>query len=717
MNNKIFEPNLWNVENLFKGIYNVPVYQRPYSWGKEEVSVLMNDVYDTYVSVDKNQGYFLGNIMISDKNEKEVSGLISKYDIIDGQQRIITLTLILLSIYSIASFYNIPQSDVTISSIKKALWKYVNREYKKENRSLKLNSIEKDCFINLFDICFYNPERIKDFTARKNNNKFELRVLNNYKFISDFIEKKIVLKDPNNLLDFADYILNYIQVIVIIANCSECTVFSIFESMNSKGKKLEEIDLIKSYIFSKIDINLHSKYLKIWGDLIIETEDKLYEYLQIYIKSYIKFFSQNIKILNFKKICEEELAIFYEVNTESDGITRLLDELYHNVDVFQMLDREDSVFKFLNNKKFKFYYKVFKKFDYKHPNPLFFRVLKELKEHNITQNEVVQIFEATIIFLMKFLAISSRDSKDVITTFKEIIKNIQETGVIKYKYILYSFEKSFVSYGITNKKLKSDLLSADMYKANKELTVTLLAMFEATISTDDKKHISYDEAYNIIDNYGSGKPYSLDHILPRKPKVASKLKYMENKEEGTLILKEGHDFPDDIVSGLDYDIFVSGVLNKIGNLRILFTDQNSSKNNSELEEFRCYMDIENRSHKIVDFIIDNCINLESSKLISKDIDEAKKKKKKNNLIKMRDMIDKGMLSKGDSIYLIDCDNSKAVIIDHQFVRFNGHKMTFNEWGCAVKGWSSICIYKYAAKVGEQETFQDKRENYQRNIEL
>ena len=44
MAGKTLDPHLWNLENLFKFIYNVPVYQRPYSWDKEQIDVLLSDI-------------------------------------------------------------------------------------------------------------------------------------------------------------------------------------------------------------------------------------------------------------------------------------------------------------------------------------------------------------------------------------------------------------------------------------------------------------------------------------------------------------------------------------------------------------------------------------------------------------------------------------------------------------------------------------------------
>ena len=55
MAGKALDPHLWNLENLFKCMYDVPVYQRPYSWDKEQVEVLLNDIIEAYRSDSKDE--------------------------------------------------------------------------------------------------------------------------------------------------------------------------------------------------------------------------------------------------------------------------------------------------------------------------------------------------------------------------------------------------------------------------------------------------------------------------------------------------------------------------------------------------------------------------------------------------------------------------------------------------------------------------------------
>ena len=116
MAKKLLDPHMWDLETLFKCVYNVPVYQRPYSWDKEQVEVLLNDIFTNFNSSEKEEGYYTGNIIIYDKDDK-IDGHITSYDIIDGQQRLTTFSLILLATYSLALSNGASETDSTMLKI------------------------------------------------------------------------------------------------------------------------------------------------------------------------------------------------------------------------------------------------------------------------------------------------------------------------------------------------------------------------------------------------------------------------------------------------------------------------------------------------------------------------------------------------------------------------------------------------------------------------
>ena len=89
--------DIFNDEKL--ALYNIPNYQRPYSWEESNINDFLNDIYR------ENDGYYIGNILFIKKSNVEYSHNIT-YEVVDGQQRITSLALIYLAIsYSFFHFY------------------------------------------------------------------------------------------------------------------------------------------------------------------------------------------------------------------------------------------------------------------------------------------------------------------------------------------------------------------------------------------------------------------------------------------------------------------------------------------------------------------------------------------------------------------------------------------------------------------------------------
>ncbi len=83
---------------------------------------------------------------------------------------------------------------------------------------------------------------------------------------------------------------------------------------------------------------------------------------------------------------------------------------------------------------------------------------------------------------------------------------------------------------------------------------------------------------------------------------------------------------------------------------------------------------------------------------------------RSNLPRMPKLFEWGLLKKGDILYIRnkDKDTSRAEVVDERFVNYKGKKMTYNQWGQEVTGWSSICIYEWAVKLDCDKTLDDLR---------
>lgn len=719
MSSKMFDPHYWNLETLCKQIYNVPFYQRPYSWDTEEVQVLLEDLNDAFKTNnnDKYDGYFIGNIIVHDKNEK-INGQILLFEIIDGQQRITTFVLILLALYCLINKRSYDITDKTVQSIKQSLWKYVDRKYVKEYRTVNLKSIEKETFQKLYDYCF-NADKpgfdvlkyCKEYIVLT---KFDQRIINNFKHIYNYLD--VTYPEQDSFLNYADYILNYAQFIVIQCSCNQPKVFSMFESINSKGKKLDDIDLFKTYIFSNLtaDDETYEKYLDVWGDLIIKTDDNLYDYIYTFIKAYIYFYRQNISIKNFKSICQKDLISFYNKTSLSDALAAFLDDLKSKVDFYNMLSSVDQVYKLIGNNKLRYFYKIFVDISYQHPKALFFRTLIEYKNGIIEdKGEAVAIINGTIKYMIKFLTIGQRDSKDAISMFANIMNEVYKDRRVTKDVVEYFIANELIRQSIIPEKLKLDLSTFDAYEQNRKLTIALLALYDSSeIDSNGKLKLSYDQAFLVMNLFSS--VFSLDHLLVQTPnKEDTHFKYYKDEAKNELVLKENNDFPKDkIQNSMDYDMFTKIILNNIGNLRIFYKDKNSCRQNTsialkEYSNFYNYCDVEKRAMDIANVLIDDV-------LASTPLDPNVKKvvtvaKREDGLPKMAELIEYGLVKPGDYLYLTNYpENSEALLVDDKSVEYKGKLMSLNDWGCEVTHWKSIRIYAYAAIKGEIETLHDKR---------
>jgi len=716
MARKPLEPNLWSINDVFKHIYSVPVYQRPYSWEAAQINVLLDDILTAYrlPESEKEEGYFIGSIYIHDKNEK-LKGLIQKYEIIDGQQRLTTISLLMLSIYSFAFQKKVSESDQTLVDIKKALWKYVDRSYDKENRAVTLNSIEKKCFSDLYDSCFLTPCTIIGFCEQYNpNNSFEKRVIDNFKLIHSRINAEFGSSQSEELLNFADFLLNYVQIIAIDSTCSISKAFSIFESINSKGKPLDEIDKIKTYIFSNLDEASYDHYLDLWGKLTVETNDQLYDYMYNYIKAYVSFYRQNIYIDNFKALSKNEFLSHFKKTSISEALKALLDDMYKKVRFYNMLSDSSKAYSLVKNNEFRFFYTIFTQINYKHPKPLFLRGLDEYDSGSLKKDDLICIIRETVKFMFEFLTISDRDSKDAITMFSTLMNDVYVRGTINKDIIVNVIANELVSKAVTAARIKSDLANMDAYEQNKKISVALLALYEASVIDENGKvKISYDKAYTLLNDYGT--TFSLDHLLVQSPDRNSSFKYYRDDNE-RLVLKKGHDFDGYVTTGMEYEQFTRIVLNKIGNLRLWYKDDNSSRSNDAVQlnsysDFTTYKKICERGTDIINKLVDYYLPMPA---YNPDLKLASDLKE-NAFIKLDKMIEYGMIMPGDKIYLtLAPSTSVATLIDDSYVEFNGEKVKINDWGCKISGWKSIRIYAYTAILGESETLHEKRLKYMLN---
>lgn len=585
-----------SLEDLFKqNLFLIPVYQRPYSWNKDQVKPLLDDLYQAFLAHKNNEaefGLFAGTIILHDNKDKNRG--IPVYNIIDGQQRIATFSLFFLAAYCLFNAYGVDSNDETVRNVKNCLWKRIDRKNQEEMQILRLNSIEKKAFDDLFSEAFERPKKLKaKAESYSYTSKFEKNVIQNLLDIFAWLENAFSNDDSHeDLLSFVDFVLAHTKLVQISSSVSENKAFGIFESINGKAKALDIIDLIKTHIFSRLSEDDYSDYLEKWGELILKTHDNFYDYLLVFIRAYFHYYKTNMSLVSFASL-DNELIAFYKVPNIAEAYKALLEDMVDRVECYQMLSDCDLAYDLIKQTKFRFYFLMFTRMDYQHPKALFFRAFNEVKAKKLGKGDAAIIVIEITKFMIAFLTINGRDSKDVIPMFSTIAENIYKKNLIVKDFILYQIKLN----ALTDENTSAELRRLDVYDKNKKLGSALLSIADSVFDDDNgKKQISWDDAYTYY--LQAGDAQSLDHLLvkdptPRDPNV----RYYE--KNGFLRLRPGSDFPPEFDEKTPWVDFRSKVLNIIGNLDLKGHDANARKRNKSSASFCTYAHIRQRSDIIV----------------------------------------------------------------------------------------------------------------------
>lgn len=233
--------------------YHIPSYQRPYAWTVDQASELFDDLYDFY-QTENDEGYFLGSIVLIKQESAP------KAEVIDGQQRLTTLTLLLATICSIAE-----------GDYRTELKEYIMEPGKESQGLLPLPRLtlrerDKDFFLkyvqnlNFEELLKIDPAGLKNESQRniQLNAKYFLKALND-KFGGNL----------NDLKSFVRFMVTRCYL-VAVSTPNQQSAFRVFSVMNSRGLDLQPTDIIKADIIGQIPEEKQDSYNERWEEMEIE---------------------------------------------------------------------------------------------------------------------------------------------------------------------------------------------------------------------------------------------------------------------------------------------------------------------------------------------------------------------------------------------------------------------------------------------------------------
>ncbi|WQY70324.1 DUF262 and DUF1524 domain-containing protein [Helicobacter pylori] len=321
----------------------IPIYQRVYSWEKEQCEQLWDDIIKTGGN-DQIEGHFIGSIVFV--HDGIYTTNYNELLIIDGQQRLTTITLLFIAL---RDHLNDEDEFLKKFSHQKIQNRYLINSDEKGDKKFKLilSEPDRDTLLSLID------------ENKRKPSEPSLKIMENFKLFEEWIRKN------TDKLETIFKGLEKLMVVEISLERDKDNPQLIFESMNSTGKDLTQTDLIRNYILMGLEPEkqkiFYEKYWRAMEEnfkqnetlfnqfvrhyLTIKTRDipnihKVYEAFKRYqqergieteallqdLQKYCGFFCQIV----FKKEDDKDLnkALSFLVDLEMDVIYPLLLELY-----------------------------------------------------------------------------------------------------------------------------------------------------------------------------------------------------------------------------------------------------------------------------------------------------------------------------------------------------------------------------------------------------
>jgi len=518
-----------HMKDVFKEWFRIPDYQRPYVWGSDQVSDLLDDISFAQQQ-NKDSEYFLGSIVLQRREIKTGNSEYIENDLLDGQQRIITLLLLTAVVRDLST------KETRIKTCQESIYQQANPDDNIPERLRIVFDIRGEVkdFINEYVKTKKGTEKIEGLKMEAQTSKI-LSIKNMANTI--LIIKKYFEEEANATLDnFFPYLRNKVLMIYVASEKLE-DAFRLFTIMNNRGLKLRNSDILKAENLRELSNGTDRiKYAKEWEDI------------ENYFEDDFDVFFSHLRTILVKEKARLNLLDEFEKNIYNPKIYDKEKKLYRSLK--PLLKKGKETFNFIIKHK-KNYIEIFetdhysKYSSYNLDNLL--TVMKATLPADLWIPPVLKFYEE-FAYTDFFTFITKLDNK---FSYDWIAQYTPTTRIENINNILKAIEKS---------KNVPELFNSDVFEID---ATGLIKILNGDIyGRRYARYILYklDFLYSSKDEkFSNPKTISVEHILPQNPKDDSQ--WIKDFSE-----KERIDLTD-----------------KIGNLVLISRRKNSSQGRSDFE--------------------------------------------------------------------------------------------------------------------------------------
>lgn len=450
----------------------IPLYQRNYDWKEENCEQLFQDLLKMHHS--KRKSHFFGSIVSSIQ-----AGTEDRF-IIDGQQRITTVSLLLIAMVNAFNAGDIIATDGKL--VDKIFKRYLVDEYQEDERKVKLKPIKKD--MDAFDSLLY---RTKDQYVKGSN------VTRNYEFFYDKIKKSSLTMDE--LFET----IKKLEVINIKLDEDDDPQL-IFESLNSTGLDLSEADKIRNYLLMSLSpAEQDDLYTRYWNPIEESTKYNPSSFVRDYLTM------KQGKIGRIDKI----YFIFKEyAENETTNKAELLEEMHHYAKIYSKIDNAN-----MGNNKIDRKLNQVRTLDSTVAYPFYMAFFDYAERNNLSDDEKYRVLDIVESYWARRIICnlpSNVLNKVFATLHRDVINNInkvEEDEKPSYTEVLVYLllKKGRSSVFPKDDEVKEDFATRQVYKMPVNLRMFILERME---NRDSKE---YHDVVKLL----TEKNISIEHIMPQ----------------------------------------------------------------------------------------------------------------------------------------------------------------------------------------------------------
>lgn len=448
--------------------FQIPVYQRHYSWDEEQCKQLWNDIVD--MQQKGKSGHFVGSIV--NIAEQAMPTGVHKYMIIDGQQRMTTLTLLMLALRNYAIQH---PKDTTINAQRIDKMLLINDcETGDDRYKLLLTDLDRDILI----------QKIEDTPIAEGTKS---RLLDNYNFFVDRIaENKL---PPAEVYQS----IGKLQIVNITLDRAFDDAQAIFESLNSTGKELSESDLIRNYVLMGLEPSEQTYiYEHMWRPM--ETLFSYEQQVSIMDRFFRDYLTMKLTRIPKQGRVYEEFKQ-YHLNCEFSTIRELCQDLLTYARHYTNI-----VYKRSSNSILKALYEDIVELRMEVSYPFLLKIHQDFAENIITESEFFEIIRLCIsyVFRRSICDIPTNSLNKTFATLRNFIRANDYLNSIKAFFVLRDDYKEFPN----DDKFTTAFVMRDIY--NMRIRNFILSHLENFMNKAPIK----------IENY------TIEHIMPQNKKLS-----------------------------------------------------------------------------------------------------------------------------------------------------------------------------------------------------